>query len=181
MTTDHVALAIINGTTPQQEAGTAAKTPLAKNSKRHFEMPETREELIARVTKIVEKELSGKIAGRGLKIGTVSMTEETKKDMYFYFTLVDSNRKEIPDYSLTPADAGEKGLEKLLIETEKLPAVAEIRPRVQLCFLANYWVGNKPKTKKAEKKTETKKTDAVNVNKLKAMPAASKVQVAAAF
>ncbi len=148
MTTDHVALAVMHGTTPEQEAGTESKTAVSKNSKRHFEMPETREERIEKAVALVTKLVKGKSVGKGFKVGDCVSKELTKTKAWLYFSLVDAKGNEPEAYSLTSDDAGMDGMERVLLETEADDEVAKIRPDIVLCFRAEYWEGNKAKEKK---------------------------------
>ena len=180
MTTDHVALAVIHGTTPQIEAGTEQNpmTPEGKGKgKRSFEMPASREERIEAVKVLATKLLKGKSAGKGFKVGECVLTESTKAKVWFYFALLDAKGNEPEAYSLTDKDAGIDGMEKVLIEAEANDEVTKVRPEVQLCYRSEYWEGNKPKTKKTMKSA----ADAAPAKDAKSPKASKKATIAAAF
>ncbi len=152
MTTDHVAMAMMLGTTPQIEAGTEPnpETGGAGKGKRTFEMPASREERIEAAKVLATKLLKGKSAGKGFKVGECVLTESTKAKVWFYFALLDAKGNEPEAYSLTDKDAGIDGMEKVLIEAEANDEVMKVKPEVQLCYRAEYWEGNKAKEKKVK-------------------------------
>ncbi|MFH0989878.1 MAG: hypothetical protein V1799_07675 [bacterium] len=155
MTTEHVALAIMHKSTPEQEQ----LGQVGKRSGRKFESVESisdrRTAKMALLEKILPKTLGS------FKVAGIAEVKEHKKSSHIYIKLIDLEGKEpVKRIVETPENSAiyDGGLTKI----EQEHGLTKGTPKIVLCLRSTYW--SKPGQKMTAKKTEqvdAKKTENV--------------------
>lgn len=148
MVTEHVALAIMHGTSPEAEAhGTETTTPTGRK-KRTFEsatsVEDRRKSKMESLTKILPKTI-----GLFLVSG-IAEVKTHKKSNHVYLKLVDKEGKE-PIKGILESKENVELYDGTLTKIEDANGLSKGSPKVVLCLRSTYWSKSLPKAPKAPK------------------------------
>jgi hypothetical protein len=135
MTTDHVALAIMHGTTPQQEAQESPSAGRLKKKTSFVDVKtieERRKEKMETVKKILPKQLGD------YRVVGIAEVKDSKKASRVYLRLVDKNGEE-PIKEIVENEVNLKKYDGALTALEEEHGLTSGTPKITLCLRSVYW------------------------------------------